>query len=114
MLLFLKASSSLPFSLQFSLVRSEPRVGDFLGGAGKASPPADALPAGEAAPADRLAPLGHPLGAGAFPRHAAGELLQGSAQRHEGIHFQLLSRVGVGQLIRWSLPSCRDVSLFSL
>lgn len=68
---------SLPFSLQFILVQSEPRVRDFLAVAGKASPPADALPAGEAVSADGLAPLFRPLGGGAFTRHAAGELLQG-------------------------------------
>lgn len=85
---------SLPFSLQFSLVHPEPGVRDFLAGAGKASPPANAPPASEAAPADRLAPLVHSLGAGgsggggAFTRHTAGELLQGGTQRHEGIHVK--------------------------
>lgn len=43
--------AGLPFSLQVILVDSEPRVGHFLAAAGKTSPPADALPAAEAAPA---------------------------------------------------------------
>lgn len=55
------------FFLEFSLVRPEPRVWDFLRVAGKASPPADALPAAEAASPDRLAPFGPPLGGAAFP-----------------------------------------------
>lgn len=58
---------SLPFSLQFILVHSEPGVRDFLAAAGKASPPTDALPAGEAVSADRLAPLDPSLGGGIFP-----------------------------------------------
>lgn len=70
---------TFPFPLQFILVSSEPGVWHFLAVAGNASPPADAPPAGKAASPDRLAPPGAPLG-GAFPRHAAGELLQGSAQ----------------------------------
>lgn len=70
---------TFPFPLQFILVSSEPGVWHFLAVAGNASPPAEAPPAGEAASADRLAPPGAPLG-GAFPRHAAGKLLQGSAQ----------------------------------
>lgn len=82
---------TLPLLPQVSLVRSQPGVRDFLAVAGKASPSADALPAGEAAPADGLAPVGPSLGGGAFPRHAAGELLQRGTQRHEGIHFQRLS-----------------------
>lgn len=87
------SSATLPFSLQFILVQSEPRVRHFLGVAGKASPPADALPAGEAVSADGLAPLFHPLGGGAFPRHAAGELLQGRTEWHEGIHSESLAVV---------------------
>lgn len=79
--------ASLPFSLKFSLVYSEPWVRDFLAAARKASSPADALPAGEAASADRLAPLVPYLGGVFFPRHAAGELLQGTTKRHDGIHF---------------------------
>lgn len=75
---------SVPFLLQLILVHSEPGVWDFLVAAGEASPPADALPASETAPADRLAPLG----GGFVARHAAGELLQRSTQRHEGLHLQ--------------------------
>lgn len=90
---------SLPFSLQFSLVHPEPGVRDFLAGTGKASPPANAPPASEAAPADRLAPLVHSLGGGggggAFTRHTAGELLQGGTQRHEGIHVKSCLVAGV-------------------
>lgn len=41
-----------PFFLQVLLVDSEPRIRHFLAAAGKTSPPADALPAAEAAPAD--------------------------------------------------------------
>lgn len=78
---------SVPFPLQFILIHSEPGVWDFLVVAGKASPPADALPASEAAPADRVAPRGPSFG-GFGPRHAAGELLQRCAQRHEGFHLQ--------------------------
>lgn len=78
----------LPFSLQFILVQSEPGVWDLLAAAGKASPPADALPAGEAVPAARLAALGPSLGGGFLPRHTGGELLQRSSQRHYGIHFK--------------------------
>lgn len=65
------------------MIHSEPGVWDFLVVAGKASPPTDALPASEAASVDRVAPLG-----GFRARHAAGELLQRCAQRHEGFHFQ--------------------------
>lgn len=82
---------SVPLSPQLVLVHPQPGVGHLLAAAGHASPPAaDALPAGEAAPADRLAPLLAPLGGGhgALSRHAAGELLQGGAQRHDRIHFQ--------------------------
>lgn len=56
--------AGLPFSLQVILVDSEPRVGHFLAAAGKTSPPADALPAAEAAPAD--SPHVHSLGFGFF------------------------------------------------
>lgn len=69
--------ATLPFPLQFILVHSEPGVRDFLAAAREASPPADAMPAGEAASADRLALLGPSLGGGVFPRHIAGELFQG-------------------------------------
>lgn len=79
---------SFPLSLQVILVHPEPGVWDLLAAAGKASPPADALPAGEAVSADRLAPLVPSLGRGVFLGHTAGEMLQGSTQRHEGIHFK--------------------------
>ena len=71
---------TLPFSLQLILVQSEPGVRHLLAAAGKASPPAEALPAGEAAPADRLAALGPSLGGRLLPRHTGGELLQRSSQ----------------------------------
>lgn len=58
---------SFPFSLQLSLVHPEPGVRDLLAATGKASPPTDALPAAEAAPADRLALLGPSLGGGFLP-----------------------------------------------
>lgn len=90
---------SLPLSLQFGLVQPEPGVRDLLAGAGKASPPANAPPASEAAPPDRLALLVHSLGGGgAFTRHTAGELLQGGTQRHEGIHVR--SRLGAGGVVK--------------
>lgn len=76
--------AGLPFSLQLILVDSEPRVWDLLAAAGKTSPPADALPAAEAAPAD--SPHLPSFGFGFFPRQATGELLQGAAQRHDGVH----------------------------
>lgn len=75
---------TLPLPFQLSLIGPEPRVRHLLAAAGEASPPADALPASEAAPADRLAPLGCRVA----PRHAAGELLQGTTQRHDGIHLR--------------------------
>lgn len=76
--------SRLPLSLQLILVDSEPRVWHLLAAAGKTSPPADAPPAAEAAPADR--PRIPSLGFGLFSGQATGELLQGAAQRHDGIH----------------------------
>lgn len=81
-------NSDLPLSLQVVLVQSEPGVGDLLVAGGEASPPADALPAGEAASADGLAALCPPLGGRARPRHTAGELLQRGAQRHDGVHLR--------------------------
>lgn len=75
--------AGLPFPLQLILVDSEPRVRDLRAAAGKTSPAADALPAAEAAPADT--PHFPSLGFG-FSRQATGELLQGAAQRHDGIH----------------------------
>lgn len=75
---------ALPFSLQLVLVDSEPGVWHLLAAAGKTSPPADAPPAAEAAPAGR--PRLPSLGFGGFSGQATGELLQGAAQRHDGIH----------------------------
>lgn len=70
--------AALPFSLQVFLVDSEPRVRPFLAAAaGETSPPADALPAAEAAPAD--SPHG-PLGLGVLSCQVTGELLQGATQ----------------------------------
>lgn len=77
----------LPLSFQLSLVGPEPWVRHLLAATGEASPPADALPAGEAAPADGLA-LGASLGLRVPPGHAAGELLQGTTQWHDGIHHR--------------------------
>lgn len=85
---FTQATEVLPLSFQLSLVGPEPRVRHLLAATGEASPPADALPAGEAAPADGLAPLGASLGLRVPPGHAAGELLQGTTQRHDGIHHR--------------------------
>lgn len=79
---------SFPLSFQLGLVGPEPRVRHLLAATGEASPPADALPAGEAAPADGLAPLGASLGLRVPPGHAAGELLQGTTQRHDRIHHR--------------------------
>lgn len=63
----IKLKAAIPFPLQFILVNSEPGVWDLLVVAGKASPPTDALPAGEAASTHRLAPLGSPLIGRVFP-----------------------------------------------
>lgn len=84
---------TFPLLLQFLLVHPEPGVWDLLTAAGKASPPADALSSSEAEPGHGLAPLAASCFGGFFPRYTAGELLQRSAQRHEGIHFQSLRRV---------------------
>lgn len=84
---FTQATEVLPLSFQLSLVGPEPRVRHLLAATGEASPPADALPTGEAAPADGLA-LGASLGLRVPPGHAAGELLQGTTQRHDGIHHR--------------------------
>lgn len=78
----------LPLPFQLCLVGSEPRVGHLLTATRETPPPADAPPAGEAAPADRLAPLGASFGRHVAPRHTAGELLQGTTQRHDGIHHR--------------------------
>lgn len=64
-----------PFFPEISLIRSEPGVRHFLAVTRQASSPAHAFPATEAAPTNRLAPLGASLGGGALPRYAAGELL---------------------------------------
>lgn len=77
---------TLPFSLEFILINSEPGVRDFLAVARKTSPPSNAPPAGEAGPADRLAPLRSSFIGPVPSRHTACELLQRGAQRHDGIH----------------------------
>lgn len=78
--------AALPLSLHFSLVRSQPvRVWSFLAAAGQTSPPADAPPAREAAPAA----FGRFRGGAALSRRAgAGELLEGGPQGQNSIHLQ--------------------------
>lgn len=95
-------NSSLPLSLQLILVDSEPRVWHLLAAAGKTSPPVDAPPADEAAPADR--PRLPSVGFGLFSGQATGELLQGAAQRHDGIHDGSSADVEVKSLVPHNEP----------